>query len=148
MLFLLCTWFSHGLESEDHTSPRFCPRLRFFLLCSWFPHRLESEDHASLRFCPRLFEFRSPFLSGISRGAEQGCPRRRLFLGVGRSPWALMQSGLGPRIHLAHELRDISATFGHAVLSDVTIIEMRLFEAYLILGLLLTLEVEPEPFCL
>ena len=77
-----------------------------------------------------------------------GCPRQRLFLGVGRSPWALMQSGPGPRILLAHELGDISATSGHAVLSDVTMIEVRLYEASLILWLQLTLEVEPEPFCL
>ena len=119
-----------------------------FLLCSWFPHRLESEDHTSPRFCPRLFEFRSPFLSGISRGAERGCPRQRPFLGVGRSLWALMLGGPGPQIHLAHELRDISATFGHAVLSDITMIEVRLYEASLTLGLQLTLEVEPEPFCL
>ena len=120
----------------------------FFLLGSWFPHRLESEDHTSPRFCPRLVEFKSPFLSGISRGAEQGCPRQRLFLGVGRSPWALMQNGPGPRIPLAHDLRDTSATFGHAVLSDITMIEVRLYEASLILGLQLMLEVEPEPFCL
>ena len=95
---LLCTWFPHRLESEDHARPWFCPKLFVFLLCTWFPHRLESEDHASPRFCPKLmffsvlgfpiglsprtmqvlgfvqnfFEFRFSLSSGISRGAEQG----------------------------------------------------------------------------
>ena len=71
----------------------------------------------------------SPFHQAFHEAPSRGCPRKRLFLGVGHSPWAFTQSGPGPRIHLTHELRDIYATSGHAVLSDAPMIEVRLYEA-------------------
>ena len=63
------------------------------------------------------------------------CPKVTV-LGHGRCsasakvPGPLRQAAPGPRIHLAYELRDISATSGHVVLSDVTMTEMRLYEAF------------------
>ena len=147
MLFLLCTWFPHRLESEDRASPRFCPRLMFFSVLG-FPIGLSLRTMQVLGSVQNSLSSDSPFHQAFPEASSRGCPRPRLFLGVGHSPWALTQSGPGPRIHLAHELRDISATSGHAVLSDVLMIEVRLYEASLILWLQLTLEVEPEPFCL
>ena len=51
--FSLSSWFPHRLESEDHTIPWFCPKLRI-LLSSWFPHRFEFENHTIPWFCPKL----------------------------------------------------------------------------------------------
>ena len=69
----LSTWFPHRLESEDHTSPGFCPKL---LLCIGL----------SLRTIVRFL----PFLGYFTRCRAGGCPWQRLSLGAGRSPWAPM----------------------------------------------------------
>ena len=129
------SWFPKKPEPEDFAKPGFCLGLVLFILCTWFPLRLESEDHASLRFCPRPGVMIFPFIRHF--------PRRWT-----ECPWALTQCGPGPRIWLVRELRDISATSGHAVLSDAPRIEVRLYEAPWISWLQLTLEVEPRPLCL
>ena len=122
--------------------------LCFFFYVLGFPIGLSPRTIQVLGSVQDSLSSNSPFRQALHEAPSMGCPRQRLFLGVGRSPWALMESGPGPRIHLAHELGDISAISRHAVPSDVTMIEVRLYEASLILGWQLTWEVGPEPFCL
>ena len=77
------------LESEDFATPWFCPKPSFVTHVVGFPIGLS----------PRTIVLFLPFLRYFTTGRSGGCPRPRLFLDVGRSPWAPMQNGPGPRIH-------------------------------------------------
>src|SRR6266702_2535950 len=63
-------------------------------------------------------------------------------------PWAHMLNGPGPRIYWAHKSRGVFITFDHAVPFGVPVFEVHLLETPLTSGLQMTLEVEPETFCL
>ena len=138
-------WFPHRLGSEDHTKPWFCPKLGIIIILLYLAFFIGAGPRTlqGLGSVYPLFFFRY-----LTSCRARGCPRQLLFPGVGRSLRTPLQDGPGPRLYWAHQLGDISLVFSHAALFDVPVLEVRLSQTPLISWSQLTLEVEPETFCL